>query len=149
MTLVCELMQSEVITLNRFDSLGLADDVMRLGRIRHMPVVDEGRVIGILSQRDLFRAATSSVLEFRPSAEREWLAQIRVSEIMTSPVLTTAPGDTVQSATRRMIERRIGCLPVVENDRLCGLLSETDCLRYLTRLLEVAGVTAPGLGGSR
>ena len=83
---VRELMQSDVVILSSTDSLGLADDIMRLGRIRHMPVVDEQHVVGILSQRDLFRAAISSVLEFRPTAEREWLAQIRVGELMTSPV---------------------------------------------------------------
>ena len=68
-------MQPEVVTLDASDSLSLADDVMRLGRIRHMPVVADGRLVGILSQRDLFRAAISSVLQFRPAAEREWLAQ--------------------------------------------------------------------------
>jgi len=146
--LVRDLMQKDVVTLNRSDSLGLADDIMRLGRIRHMPVVEDDRPIGILSQRDLFRAAISSVLEFRPSAEREWLAQIRVSEIMTSPVLTVSPDDTVQTAARWMAERRVGCLPVVENERLCGLLSETDCMRYLVRVLDEADVAAKRSAGS-
>ena len=135
---VRDLMQAEVVTLNSSDSLGLADDIMRLGRIRHMPVVDEERVVGIISQRDLFRSAISSVLEFRPASEREWLAQIRVTEIMNAPVQTISPDASIQTAVRQMVDQRIGCLPVVENEELVGLLSETDCMRYLVRLLDLA-----------
>ena len=135
---VRDLMQIEVVTLGAEDSLGLADDIMRLGRIRHMPVTDGGRVVGILSQRDLFRAAISSVLQFRPSAEREWLAQIRVREVMTKPAVTIVPSAPIGAAVTEMLEKRIGCLPVVEEGKLVGLLSETDCLRHLARLLAIA-----------
>jgi len=134
---VRDLMQAEVITLGSSDTLGLADDIMRLGRIRHMPVVEGERVVGIISQRDLFRAAISSVLEFRPSSEHEWLSRIRVGEIMHAPVQTTGPDASMQSAVRKMLDQRIGCLPVVEGEKMVGLLSETDCLRHLLRLLEI------------
>lgn len=133
-----DLMQAEVVTLNSSDTLGLADDIMRLGRIRHMPIMEEDRVVGIISQRDLFRAAISSVLEFRPASEREWLSRIRVSEIMHAPVHTVAPEASLQDAVRKMLDHRIGCLPVVDDGRLVGLLSETDCLRHLLRLLDAA-----------
>ncbi len=133
-----DLMQAEVVTLDSSDTLGLADDIMRLGRIRHMPIMDEDRVVGIISQRDLFRAAISSVLEFRPASEREWLSRIRVSEIMHAPVHTVAPGASLQDAVRKMIDLRIGCLPVVDDGRLIGLLSETDCMRHLLQLLDAA-----------
>ncbi|MCP6769231.1 CBS domain-containing protein, partial [Klebsiella pneumoniae] len=80
------------------ESLGLADDVMRLGRIRHMPVTARGRLVGILSQRDLFRAAISSVLQFRAGVEREWLAKIPVREIMSTHVFTIGPGAPIREA---------------------------------------------------
>ncbi len=131
-------MQTQVVTLDAEDSLGLADDIMRLGRIRHMPVTARGRLVGILSQRDLFRAAISSVLEFRPGAEREWLAKIQIREVMSADVETVAPTATIHSAVERMLARRIGCLPVVESAALVGLLSETDCMRHLARLLDIA-----------
>jgi len=135
---VRDLMQRDVVTLSATESLGLADDIMRLGRIRHMPVTEGDRLIGILSQRDLFRAAISSVLQFRPGAEREWLSQIRVREVMTSPAVSIAPDAPIGVAVGLLLEKRIGCLPVVEGGRLVGLLSETDCLRHLGRLLEIA-----------
>jgi CBS domain-containing protein len=135
--LVRDLMQTEVVTLDAKDHLDLADSLMRLGRIRHMPVLSDGKLVGILSQRDLFRAGISTVLRLRPSAEREWLAKIPVREVMTSPVITARPDMSVREAVQLMLDHKIGCLPVVEKGELVGLLSETDCLRYLARLLDL------------
>ena len=134
---VRDLMQSEVATLKASDTLSLADDIMRLGRIRHLPVVSGESLVGILSQRDLFRAAISSVLRMRPATEREWLARISVKEVMTAHVFTIGPTATVREAVDLMMEKRVGCLPVVEEDKLVGLLSETDCLRLLARMLAI------------
>jgi len=134
-TLVQEIMQSEVVTLSAGDTLDLVDTIMRLGRIRHMPVVSGKRVVGVISQRDLFLAGVSSALHFREKAEREWLAKIRVGEVMTQPVHTTTATTPVREAVDSMLGRRIGCLPVVDGDELVGLLSETDCLRLLAQVL--------------
>ena len=133
-------MQREVVTLEVSESLGVADDIMRLGRIRHMPVLSGSKLVGILSQRDLFRAAISSVLHPQPAIEQEWLNRIRVREVMTSPVFTTTPDASIHSAVEEMLAKRIGCLPVVEHEALVGLLSETDCLRFLTRLLNISEI---------
>jgi len=137
---VRDLMETEVVTLNAGDTLDLADDIMRLGRIRHMPITAHGKLVGILSQRDLFRAAISSALQLRPAAEREWLAKIPVREVMTASVCIVAPTATVHEAVKLMLDKRIGCLPVVEDGKLAGLLSETDCMRYLARLLDISDV---------
>lgn len=145
---VRDLMQRDVVTLSATESLGLADDIMRLGRIRHMPVTEGDRLIGILSQRDLFRAAISSVLQFRPGAEREWLSQIRVREVMTSPAVSISPAAPITEAVALLLEKRIGCLPVVEDGALVGLLSETDCLRHLAQLLGAVD-SAPRAPGRR
>jgi CBS domain-containing protein len=135
---VRDLMRRDVVTLEAADTLDLAEGIMRLGRIRHLPVVSVDRVVGILSQRDLFRAAVSSLLEFRHDAEREWLATIPVKAVMTAKVFTVDPSVSLRAAVRLMIDRRIGCLPVVEDGKLVGLLSESDCLTQLAHLLEIA-----------
>ena len=136
--LVRDLMQREVTTLKAGESLGLAEDIMQLGRIRHLPVVMAGVVVGIVSQRDLYRAAMSSMLQMRRSAERDWLAGIPVRAVMTTDVVTVAPDDTVHAAVELMLRHRIGCVPVVEHGRLVGLLSESDCLRHLARVLGIS-----------
>jgi CBS domain-containing membrane protein len=135
---VHDMMRREVVTLDATDHLDLADGIMRLGRIRHLPVVSGERVVGIVSQRDLFRAAVSSLLQLQSEAEREWLASIPVRAVMTTPVFTVGPSISLRAAVASMIDKRIGCLPVVEDGKLVGLLSESDCLRHLAHLLEVA-----------
>ncbi len=134
-------MQGEVVTLKVDDALDLADDIMRLGRIRHMPVVVNNRLAGILSQRDLFRAAISSVLEFEPGPQREWLSKIEVRHVMTRHVETARETTPLRHAVATMLEKRIGCLPVVggaAGDEIVGLVSETDCLRFLGQRLANA-----------
>jgi len=128
-------MRTEVVTLDQSDDLRLADDIMRLGRIRHMPVTSGGRLVGILSQRDLFRAAVSSVLRLKATEEREWLASVPVKDVMVTEIVMASPEAPIREAVHLMLERKIGCLPVVEEGRLVGLLSESDCLRLLGRFL--------------
>jgi CBS domain-containing protein len=135
---VRDLMQREVATLEASDRLDLADDIMRLGRIRHLPILSGGRLVGVLSQRDLFRAAVSSVLQLARPAEREWLGAVSVAAVMTPDVVTVGPETSVRRAVTLMIDRKIGCLPVVDRGQLVGLVSETDCLRYLTNVLDIA-----------
>src|ERR1041385_8804197 len=126
---VRDFMAYSVVTLEASDTLGLADDMMRLGRIRHMPVMSGDQLVGILSQRDLFRAALSSALHLQPAAERKWLHKIAVREVMTRPVITVAPATSLRAAIGVMTDKRIGCLPVIDDGKLVGLLSEGDCLR--------------------
>jgi len=131
-------MEREVVTLDASDTLDLADDIMRLGRIRHLPVTAGRVVVGILSQRDLLRAAISSMLQLGHQAERQFLARVPVRAVMTPSPCTVGPSTPLRIAVSLMLERKIGCLPVVEDGRLVGILSETDCLRSLERVLEVA-----------
>jgi CBS domain-containing membrane protein len=134
---VRDFMQRDVVTLNASDTLDLADDIMRLARIRHLPVVEGDRVVGVLSQRDLFRAALSSLLQLGRAAEREFLAKVPVRAAMTPSAFTIGPEASMRSAVRLMLERKIGCLPVVEDGELVGLVSETDCLRHLEHVLDI------------
>lgn len=138
---VRDLMQTEVMTLSVYDCLDIADDIMRLGRVRHLPVLDGDRLVGMVTQRDLFRAGMSSVLDLDSESNRGWLEKVTVRDVMTKDVTTISSGATVQSAVSQMLDRKIGCLPVVDDGNLLGLLSETDCLAYLSHLLESAGVT--------
>ena len=131
-------MERVVVTLEASDTLDLAEDVMRLGRIRHMPVMSDGRVVGLVSQRDLFRAGVSSVLQLKRQTEVEWLARIPVQSVMTTHVFTIHPERSIHDAVEIMLDKRIGCLPVVQEGKLVGLLSESDCLRYLARLLGIS-----------
>lgn len=125
---VRDLMSREVTTLNRNDKLSIADDVMRLGRIRHMPVLDdEGEeVVGIVSQRDLFRGALARTLGYGAHAQQKLLNQLYVKEVMTNEVVSIGPDAPLREAAALMLRGKIGCLVVVEDGRLVGILTEAD-----------------------
>jgi CBS domain-containing protein len=127
---VKDIMTSDVATLDRNDELSLADDIMKLGRIRHLPVVDEGRLVGIISQRDLFKASLASAMGYGEKAKREFIKAVVVKEVMVQDVITISPEADIEEAGRLMLEKKIGCLPVIEDGDLVGLLTETDILRH-------------------
>jgi CBS domain-containing protein len=123
---VRDVMTAEVTTLKRNDKLTLADDIMHLGRIRHLPVLDDDgqELVGIVSQRDLFRGALAKALGYGQSAQRKLMDSLVVKEVMSTDGVTTSPDISLVEAARVLMERKIGCLPVVENGRLVGILTE-------------------------
>lgn len=130
---VKEIMMGAPVTLKPDDTLNLANDIMSLGRIRHIPIVEDGRLVGILSQRDLFGAAVNTVFNLRPKEKREMLKNFQIRDVMRDRVVTAAPDTTIQEAARLMAEKKIGCLPVVEGGELVGLVTSTNILRYLAQ----------------
>lgn len=128
---VRDLMSGEVATVLRNDQLLIADDLMRLGRIRHTPVLDEGtgEVVGVLSQRDLFRGALARALGYGQHAQQKVLGMLLVKDVMTTDPITVPPDTPLAEAARIMLERKVGCLPVVEAGKLVGILTESDFVR--------------------
>lgn len=131
---VRDIMETEVTTLGRNDSLQLARDIMTLGRVRHFPVIDDGTVVGVVSQRDLYKASLGSVMKYGEKAQRTFLEGIAVKEVMSDLPITIAPHASVKEAARLMMEKKIGCLPVLEGPRLVGIITETDMLKLVAEL---------------
>ena len=125
---VRDIMVKEVATLDVNDELSLANDIMRLGRIRHLPVVDGTRLVGIISERDLFRSSLSHALGYGTQASRDLMKTLHIKDIMVKEVATVSPEAKLCDAVKLMMEKKIGCLPVEENGRLVGLITETDIL---------------------
>jgi len=133
---VNDIMQKDVTTLGREDNLDIADDIMTLGRVRHLPVVDKnGCPVGLVTHRDLLKASVASVLNLGRNAEKNWLGTIPVELVMTTKLSTIRPDASIAEAVDLMIRQKIGCLLVVHGGKLAGLLTETDCLGYLRDLL--------------
>jgi acetoin utilization protein AcuB len=136
MLLVKDSMTREVVVLSPETTAGEALALCRERRIRHLPVLEAGRLVGIVSDRDLRSAAPGLGDPARASA----LEKIRVSEVMTRDVVTTRPDDPIEEAANRMREKRIGCLPV-EDERLVGILTSSDVMEALVQLI---GAHEPG-----
>lgn len=126
---VKEIMVREVATLNVDDELSLANDIMKLGRIRHLPVVEGKKLVGIISERDLFRSSLMRALGHEPGKTREVMKAVRIKDVMVRDVVTISPEAEVKEAVRLMLQHKIGCLPVVVGQELVGLITETDILR--------------------
>ena len=125
-------MSRHVHTVKRNDALAIADELMKQERVRHLAVLDEdGGVCAVVSQRDLFRGALLRALGYGSRAEELVLRQVAVKEAMSAEIQTTAPDTPVADAARLMMERKIGCLPVIENGRLVGIVTETDFVRLV------------------
>jgi CBS domain-containing protein len=131
---VRDIMTTEVTTLGRNDSLQLAKDIMTLGRVRHFPVTEDGKVVGVVSQRDLYKASLGSVMKYGEKAQRAFMEGIAVKEVMTEPVITIAPHTPVQEAARLMMANKIGCLLVLEGPQLVGIVTETDMLQLVAEM---------------
>ncbi len=128
--LVKDVMKTQLVTLNADSKLGFAEDIMYLGRIRHLPVVRGDCLVGILTQRDLYKSSLTSMLT-NWKENKEFLDSIQVSEVMTKNVTTISPEETVENAAQIMIDKKVGCLPVVKDkNKLVGLITETDVLQY-------------------
>jgi CBS domain-containing membrane protein len=132
---VRDVMTADPTTLKRNDKLTLADDIMRLGRVRHLPVVDDDdlTVVGIVTQRDLFRDALAQALGYGRHAQRKLLDTLSVKDVMATEVVTASPEAPLVEAAKILTERKIGCLPVVENGKLVGILTEGDFVALVAR----------------
>ena len=133
---VRDIMGTQLVTISASDRLSTVEDIMTLGHVRHMPVVQAGQLVGVVSERDLLRASLSVLSEHRDDERRAFMHMVEIERIMSTPPIVVEPDATIEEAALVMAEKRIGCLPVVDGDQLLGLLTETDILRW------VAGVAS-------
>jgi len=130
------IMQEKIVTISAGESLSTVEDIMRLGQVRHMPVVSSGRLVGVVSERDLLRSSLSSLSSHRSDERKAFLYAVEIGRVMSQPPIVIAPDATVRQAAQVMAENRIGCLPVVEGEELIGLVTETDVLSWVAEAEE-------------
>ena len=127
---VRDIMAEKLVTISPDDSLSTAQDIMTLGGVRHLPVVRAGQLIGIVSQRDLLRASLSNLISFGSDQRQAFLQAVEIRRVMSTPPVIIEPDAPAERAALVLAERKIGCLPVMQEDELIGILTETDLLRY-------------------
>lgn len=129
------VMSTELLTIEQNEKLAEADELMRARRVRHLLVVDEeGTLMGVLSQRDVFHGGLLKALGYGTRAKQMALDSLRVKDAMTADPVTTSPDATLREAARLMVDRKLGCLPVLAGDRLVGILTESDFARVFAGL---------------
>lgn len=135
--MVRDSMVREVITVSPDTTAAEALRLCRERGIRHLPVLEGGRMVGLISDRDL-RLATPALGDPNRAAA---LQEIRVGDEMSREITTAAPDDPIEQAAMTMHEKKIGCLPVVEGEDLVGILTASDVMAALVRLV---GAQEPG-----
>ena len=137
MLLVRDSMQREIVTLSPDETAATALALCRERRIRHLPVLKGGRLVGIVSDRDL----RSSTPAFGDPDRAAALQHILVEDVMAREVVTADPEDPIEQAANTMRERKIGCLPVMECVELVGIVTASDVMEALVYLV---GANEPG-----
>jgi CBS domain-containing protein len=127
---IAEIMQPSPMTVCANDGMDMTEDLMSLGRVRHLPVVDGARLVGVVSLRDLLAHSLTRALDFEPRERRVFLKSVDVREAMSERLITVRPDTPQAEAAALMLRHRIGCLPVVDaGGALIGIVTETDLLR--------------------
>jgi acetoin utilization protein AcuB len=134
--LVKDRMTRDLVTITPDTSFPDAFRLIREKKIRHLPVVNEkGKLIGLVAQTDLLHASPSSATTLTVFEINYLLANLHVKEVMSSPPITVPVDAPLEEAARVMVEKKIGCLPVMQNGKLVGMITETDIFETFVEVL--------------
>ena len=130
-------MRTEVIVIDENESMHKAADMLKKNKIRRMPVMNGDKLVGIISDKDLRSAMASSASSLNLWEIHYLLDRIKVKDLMTKKVITVKPETTIEEAAQILRDKKIGGLPVLDNGKLVGIITETDIFEIF---LEVMGV---------
>ncbi|MDX3894862.1 CBS domain-containing protein [Pusillimonas sp.] len=128
-------MSSTVVTIDADDTLLHATRMMKDSKIKHLPVVDRsGGLVGIVTDRDLKKASASDATTLEVHELLYLLDKVKIQSIMSKHVVTVDKGTPLKQAALLMVDKGIGCLPVMDGTQLVGIVTRTDVLRYFANL---------------
>lgn len=137
--LVKRYMRAKLVTVGPEERANAALCMMKKRGIRHLIVTDNGKLLGIVTDRDFRLVRPSPATSLSIYEVHYLLEKLTVKEIMTKKVITVTPQTPIAEAARLLINRKIGALPVLKDERLVGIITETDMIRALIDLEEAQG----------
>ncbi|GAA4244216.1 CBS domain-containing protein [Winogradskyella psychrotolerans] len=134
--LISTIMSTDIIALNREDDLERAELLFKRHKIRHIPVVNEGVIIGMLSYTDLLRISFADAVD-ETETEIETLVynMFTIDQVMAKNVVTIPSDATIKEVAKILAEKEFHALPVVDKGRLVGIVTTTDLINYLLKQL--------------
>jgi acetoin utilization protein AcuB len=139
--LVRKKMKTNLVTITKNEKMATAKKILLDKNIRHLPVVDGKQLIGLITHMDIRKAEASPATSLEIRELHYLLDKLTVGEIMTRNVITISPDVSVEEATTLLHDNQIGCLPVLENGNLVGILTEYDVMEIL---IDVMGMKEKG-----
>jgi acetoin utilization protein AcuB len=138
---VADWMTRKVVTVGPDDYISDAVSLIKEKRVKHIPVMKGGKLVGILSDRDIKEFCPSRATALDIYELHYLLANTRIKEAMRTPVMTTAPDTPVEEAAMVFLDNDIGCLPVIEGGKLTGIISDKDIYHAL---VDITGIRHGG-----
>ncbi len=141
---VSRRMQKKIYTIQKDESVEQAQTLMAVHNIRHLPVLEEKRLVGILSDRDIrsFLIPRGAPRSATKNNGFYLLRDIKVEEAMSPDPLWVRPGSDIEEAARLLIQNKIGCLPVLDGGNVVGILTDTDILWLFSEIMGVLEASA-------
>lgn len=132
---VNEIMSTQVITLNTSDTVSTARELMKKEDIRHIPIVDENHFpVGIITQRDILRAQDSELAKDDNHTIDD--QSVLLEQIMSQGISYARPSDPLRSAGLKLLKHKYGCLPVMDNNKLVGIITDSDFVDIAINLIQ-------------
>jgi CBS domain-containing membrane protein len=131
---VGEIMTDDVTTISPRDTLEFVEEAMEMFKFRHLPVEEDGRLLGVLTHRDILRTAASTFAPGHDKSTEKLQRKHAVSDVMTRNVRTVSTSTPLGEAASILIGEKIGCLPVVDDGKLVGIVTEHDFVALAAKL---------------
>jgi acetoin utilization protein AcuB len=138
---VQQFMTSQVITVSPNESILNAMNIMKTKRINRLPVLNSGKLVGIVTDGDLRAASPSPVTSLSKFEMNELLSKVSIKDVAVKKVVTCTPDTLIEDAALLMREHKIGALPVMEGEKMVGIITQNN---ILDAFLDVMGVRSPG-----
>jgi acetoin utilization protein AcuB len=132
--LVREWMTSKLVTVSQNSPIRDAYWLMLNNKVRRLPVMDKERLVGIITMEDLRRAEPPTGMGLDLVKITDVLSKMTVRQVMTKHPMTIAPDASLMDAAQTMLEHRISALPVIEDDQLAGIITESDIFRAFVKM---------------
>jgi CBS domain-containing membrane protein len=133
---VKDIMTTNVITLSSSDKLENAEKLFKKNNIRHIPIVDNGEIVGMLSYSDLLRLSFADLTNEEFEIDAFIYEMFTIKQIMAKNLTMVAPNTTIKKVAQMLVEKEFHALPIVKDEKLLGIVTSTDLSRYLVAQLN-------------
>jgi CBS domain-containing membrane protein len=135
---VADLMTTDLFTLFEDDNITLAEEMMKWRNIRHIPVInDKNEIVGLITSRDILKISVSTLAGISQKDQRMLHDRIQAKDVMQKKILTIPMKTPLYTAAKLLSSNKVGCLPIIGNGKLVGIITEADFVKFFTKKVDI------------